>query len=91
MLKPFTTKQFEKDKEKARKQKRDLSLLFFVMRQLIDEKILEAKYCDHPLRGEWKGCRDCHVQNDWVLIYKVDKKEKTITFVRLDSHSELFR
>lgn len=90
MLFPKITKQFEKDKEKSRKQKRNFLALNHVVNQLIEEKILDPKYCDHPLNGEWKGFRDCHIQNDWVLIYKIDKTEKTITFVRLGSHSELF-
>jgi mRNA interferase YafQ len=91
MLHPITTRQFQKDLEKARRQNKDFSVLNTLMRKLIEEKILEPKYCDHPLRGEWKGFRDCHVQNDWVLIYKIDKALNTITFTRLGSHSELFR
>jgi len=68
-----------------------MSALRDVMRKLIEEKTLEPKYCDHPLKGKWKGFRDCHVQNDWVLIYRVDKQEKTITFTRLGTHAELFK
>ena len=91
MLLPIKTKRFEKDEGKAHQQKKDFQILKKVLIQLIEEKPLEPKYCDHPLQGEWKGFRDCHVQNDWVLIYKIDQKAKTITFVRLGSHSELFR
>lgn len=91
MLFPCTTKQFEKDKEKARRQKKNFSILNTIISQLIEEKELEPKFCDHPLKGEWKGFRDCHVENDWVLIYKIDKKEKSITFVRLGSHAQLFK
>lgn len=47
-----------------------------------------AKHVDHPLNGEWKGYRDCHVRPDLVLIYKIDKE--TLTLVRLGSHSDLF-
>lgn len=52
MLFPKTTKQFEKDKEKSRKQKRSFSTLTHVVNQLIQEKILDPKYCDHSLKGE---------------------------------------
>jgi mRNA interferase YafQ len=55
MLQPSTTNQFEKDKRKALEQKRDLSPLLEVMDKLIREQPLEPKYCDHPLKGEWKG------------------------------------
>lgn len=91
MLRPISTTHFEKDKEKAKRQRKNLSLLSAVIEKLIHEEPLEPKYCDHPLGGEWKGFRDCHVQNDWVLIYKINKKENTIIFARLGSHSELFK
>ncbi len=91
MLHPSTTTQFDKDKIKARKQRKDLALLSEVMGKLIKEQPLETKYCDHPLKGNWRGFRDCHVTSDWVLIYKVDKNKKKILFARLGSHSELFR
>ena len=91
MLHPTTTTLFEKDKKKALKQSKNMSRLAEVMKKLIEERPLEPKYCDHPLKGEWKGFRDCHVENDWVLIYKVVKEEKRIIFARLGSHSELFK
>lgn len=91
MLQPIKTRRFLRDEKKARKQKKDFSALLKVMRLLIEEKPLDPKYCDHALRGNWKGFRNCHVQNDWVLIYRVNKTNNTITFVRLGSHSELFR
>ena len=91
MLHPCTTTQFERDKVKALKQGRDPDLLSQVMEKLIKEQPLEAKYCDHPLKGSWKGFRDCHILNDWVLIYKVDKEKKKIVFARLGTHSELFK
>lgn len=91
MLLPNTTTQFEKDKEKAKRQKKNFKILDEVVKKLIEEQLIDPKHCDHPLKGEWKGYRDCHVQNDWVLIYKINEKEKTITFVRLGTHSELFK
>lgn len=90
MLTPGKTTKFVKDQKKARKQKRDFDNLNDVMTKLIQEKYLDPKHKDHPLTGSWTGCRDCHVENDWVLIYRVNKKEKTIIFERLGSHSELF-
>jgi len=92
MLRPVKTRQFGKDEEKSRRQGRDFGALIEVIRKLTEEKPLEAKYCDHPLKGEWKGFRDCHIQNDWVLIYKINKAEKTILNVqsRDSCHSDLF-
>jgi mRNA interferase YafQ len=91
MLNPEKSKQFKKDQEKSKRQGKDFSKLMDVLQLLIEEKQLPAKYCDHPLFGNWKGYRDCHVENDWVLIYKIDKERKTLLLQRLGSHAELFR
>ena len=91
MLIPGKTTQFLRDQKKAHLQKKDFNILNEVMRLLIQESPLDPKHKDHPLVGDWKGCRDCHVQNDWVLIYRINKKTGTIIFERLGSHSELFK
>lgn len=91
MLRPISTSQFERDRKKALKQGKNFDVLEKVLKKLLAEDPLEPKYRDHPLKGHWKGCRDCHVQNDWVLIYRINSQDKTITFERLDSHSELFK
>lgn len=62
------------------------------MSKLIDEEVLSPIHKDHPLQGEWENFRDCHVEGDWVLIYKLEKDEhrETITFCATDNHSNLF-
>jgi len=55
---------------------------------LIDGKHLDPKYKDHPLKGEFKGRRECHIEADWLLVYKLD--EDDIIFERTGSHSDLF-
>ena len=59
------------------------------MRQLVEQKPLEAKYRDHPLKGDYVDCRECHIEPDWLLIYMI--KEDTIIFVRTGSHADLFK
>ncbi|RBL85076.1 type II toxin-antitoxin system mRNA interferase toxin, RelE/StbE family [Streptomyces cavourensis] len=59
-----------------------------VLTTLCRGAILDARYCDHPLAGEYKGYRDCHVRNDLVLIYKRDPD--VLKLVRLGTHSDLF-
>lgn len=49
---------------------------------------LPEKYKDHPLTGDWRGYRDCHIKNDLVLIYKIEGD--LIKFARVNSHSEVF-
>lgn len=63
-------------------------LLKSVISDLLEGKALPEKMKDHPLSGEWKDHRDCHVKPDLVLIYKTD--DEAVTLVRLGSHSELF-
>ena len=91
MLNIKTMTRFEKDLKKADKQHRDIEELKTVMRQLAEEKPLGAEYLDHPFKGQWRGCRECHIENDWLLIYRLRKKEGEIWFERLGTHSELFK
>lgn len=84
----FTT-QFQKDVKRVKKRGKDTAKLKQIMTQLIDEEILEAKYQDHALIGNYKGRRECHIEPDWLLIYKLDGQE--IIFERTGSHADLFR
>ena len=66
----------------------DLSRLETVVKILVAQEQLEEKYQDHSLRGSWQGYRDCHIQPDWLLIYRVATDE--LQLVRTGSHAELF-
>lgn len=89
-----TTKRFRKDYEKLKKSgSKNMQKLHVVMESLIDGYVLDSSYCDHPLHGEWQDFRDCHVEGDWVLIYKIDKcqnGDEIVTFCATDNHSNLF-
>lgn len=54
------------------------------------EKPLDPRYKDHPLSGEYIGQRECHIQSDWLLIYKIEKQQLRLTLTRTGSHSALF-
>ncbi|HVH03013.1 MAG TPA: type II toxin-antitoxin system YafQ family toxin [Amaricoccus sp.] len=56
--------------------------------RLVRSETLPERYRDHPLTGDWKGFRDCHLRPDLVLIYQASETE--LTLVRLGSHSDLF-
>ncbi len=66
----------------------DLSKLKTVIEALVDQKSREDRYRDRSLVGGWKGYRECHVQPDWLLIYRVTPDE--LQLVRTGSQSELF-
>ncbi len=65
-----------------------MDLLRVVMGRLIHRTRLAAKHKDHALSGEWSGHRECHIESDWLLIYKVG--QRTITFERTGTHADLF-
>jgi len=83
------TKQFKKDFKRVQKRGKKLKKLKIVMSQLIDEEVLERRYRDHVLVGNYRNRRECHIEPDWLLIYKLDGNE--IVFERTGSHADLFR
>ena len=73
-----------------KKQGKDMSLLKSVIDDLISENVLDEKYQDHPLVGNYIGFRECHIQPDWLLIYATDNNQLILTASRTGSHSDLF-
>ncbi len=91
MLRPRYARQFKKDIQKIERSGRyDLEKFKIVAKKLIGDTALENTYLDHALTGNLRGYRDCHIEPDWLLIYKIDRDAKEITFVRTGSHSDLF-
>ena len=73
----------------AAKRNKDLRKIKSVMQTLIEEKPLAVKFLDHPLKGNYTDCRECHIEPDWLLIYTIQNNK--IIFVRTGSHSDLFK
>jgi len=67
-LKIHFTTQFKKDYKRVKKQNKDLDKLRAVIEKLVAGQLLESRYKDHQLLGNWKGHRDCHIEPDWILI-----------------------
>jgi len=91
MLKFETTAQYRQEYKRARKRGLDMSLIDSVILTLLAQKPLDAKHEDHPLSGKFQNCRECHIQPNWLLIYRIDKNILTLTAVRTGSHADLFR
>ncbi|MCD7904551.1 MAG: type II toxin-antitoxin system YafQ family toxin [Clostridiales bacterium] len=85
----FTT-QFKKDLKLAKKQGKNLEELFKVVNKLANDVPLEVKYCDHNLTGNYSSYRECHIDPDWLLIYKKDSGVLILVLYRVGSHSYLF-
>lgn len=90
MLKPTPTTKFKKDLKKYKHQIKIIKDLDAVIRILIRRLPLEEKHFDHPLGGNWKGSRECHVNPDVLLIYRIEEDSGILFIERFGSHSELF-
>lgn len=89
MLTPAYTRQFEKDIKRLQKRGKNLENLKSIILSLVEEKPLDVLHRDHKLVGSWQGRRECHIESDWLLVYKLE--EKRIIFERSGTHSDLFR
>ena len=70
-MKIFYTTQFKKDYKRIKKQRKEISKLISVIDQLASAQKLEKKYQEHQLSGEWKNHKNCHVEPDWILIFRL--------------------
>lgn len=91
MLKVRYHNQFKKDYKLAIKRGYNPKLFEEVVELLINENKLPEKYRDHNLTGNYIGYRECHIQPDWLLIYKIEKDILTLTLSRTGTHSDLFK
>ena len=85
------THQFKKDMKLSKKQGKDSEKLYAVIEKLANGEKLDVKYRDHELSGNYKGCRECHIEPDCLLIYEVIEDVLVLMLYRTGSHSELFK
>jgi len=88
MRRPSFTRQFQKDLKRMEKRGKELPKIREVMHLLIAEAQLAERYRDHALIGNYKGRRECHIEPNWLLVYKLVGEE--IIFERTGTHSDLF-
>lgn len=89
MLTPRYTSAFKKDFKRAQKRGWETGRLRQVIDLLLNESPLPEIYRDHPLRGNYAGMRDCHIEPDWVLIYEIENDELILR--RTGAHADLFK
>ena len=85
------TNQFKKDLKLPQKQGKDVDKLFAVVEKLANGEPLDDKYRDHTLTGDYKGCSECHIEPDWLLVYEIFDDMLVLLLNRVGSHSELFK
>jgi len=81
---------FKKDYKTAKKRGYDTSLLKEVIDILANGEQLPDKYRDHSLTGDYSSYRECHIQPDWLLIYRIEKDLLVLGLTRTGTHSDLF-
>lgn len=84
------TSRFQKDLKRVQKRGYNISLITDIIKKLADGESLPEKNRDHALSGNFKGCRECHITPDWLLIYEVDNGELILYLTRTGTHSDLF-
>ena len=88
MLTPVYTSQFERDLQRIKKRHKNIEKLKIILCSLTAEEGLDPIHRDHKLVGNWVGRRECHIESDWLLIYKIEGDR--IIFERTGTHSDLF-
>lgn len=101
MRKPRDTTKFRRDVRLMVKRGYALEKLWAVTDDLIYERPLSPPRRDHPLSGEWADCRDCHIESDWVLIYRIEPiptseritggPTEAVRFIRTGTHADIFK
>jgi mRNA interferase YafQ len=88
VLTPVRSGRFKRDVKRAEKRGKDLDKLKAVLLLLIGREPLPAACGDHPLKGDWQGFRDLHIEPDWLLLYRIEGDE--LQLARTGSHADLF-
>ena len=89
MYTPVYTKQFEKDLKLCKRRGKNLEKFKILACTLIAGQTPDPIHRDHKLVGSYHGRRDCHLESDWLLIYKIEKN--SLIFERIGTHSDLFK
>ena len=83
-------KQFKKSLKRMLRRGKDIDNINDVISKLANGEVLPPKYKDHPLHGDLEGFRDCHIENDWVLLYYIEDAILVLTLVDTETHADLF-
>lgn len=81
------TSRMKKDMKLLEKQRKDMTKLERVLDLLVEQIPLPTEYLDHQLTGNLKDFRECHIESDWLLVYKISEKELILYAVATGSHS----
>ena len=83
-------RRFKKSLKKMLRRGKDINKLEVVVSMLARGESLPARYKDHALSGDLAGLRDCHIENDWILLYYIEANVLVLTLSDTGTHSDLF-
>ncbi len=83
-----TTSRFDRDLRRVKRRGKNLDLLWAAVERLVRGEPLDRKYRPHTLSGDWASFRECHVEPDWLLIWR--ETEDALILVRTGTHADLF-
>ncbi len=89
MLKPQTTTRYDQDLERMKRRGKKIEKINAVIASLCNEDKLDPKYRDHQLSGNLSRYRECHIEPDWLLIYKIQHEELILVLTRTGTHSDM--
>lgn len=84
------TNQFKKDIKLIEKRGYNIDKIRRVINILANGEVLDKKYKDHFLKGDYDGFKECHVEPNWLLIYKIDNEQLILILIRTGKHNDLF-
>jgi len=90
MINIVASNQFKKDLKLATKRGLKIEKLRDVVNTLARQEVLDEKFRDHGLTGDYRGFRECHIEADWLLVYRTNEEELELFLFRTGSHADLF-
>ena len=82
------TSQFKQDVKRMERRGKDFAIFKAIVGDLVEGQVLDPKYRDHALIGQYAGTRECHIEPDWLLIYELASSE--VVLIRTGTHTDLF-
>lgn len=90
MLEIVVSNQFQRDLKNAKKRGLKIEKLNEVVKTLAEQKPLAQKHRDHNLIGEYRLFRECHIESDWLLVYRADTEKLELFLMRTGTHADLY-
>lgn len=84
-----SSKTYRKQVKLLKKRGYNMALLSDVVTLISQGATLPARYQDHPLKGKFRGYRDCHIKDDWILLYKIEENVLKLTLIQTGTHSDI--